>query len=311
MASFFFHIFACCLRGRSGSEVRSPCCFDERRALLTLSDVQGEPDERSHLIPPTNDVPPTRNYVVDRQKLSERLGTIVRSKEGKMVNVNAPLPFNLHNKALHTLDPSHSHSHSQPRTTPPRPLTTTQNRGPSYSPTRDPSPSIQTSRSTSSLHPGDASYLPPEADPDGGTRRPILNVRLVRCKGGYAVGGRRIRQGRSATRGRLGRFGEARNGNEDANGDANGAASEAPNGKGKEVCDSIAEDQAATTPESDNLATPMTDGDTSPHAPTESPNTSPESQEMFDGVLDEATPQQSDFMIQIQDVGKISQSWGD
>ncbi|KAF9002255.1 hypothetical protein BDQ17DRAFT_1425919 [Cyathus striatus] len=37
---------------------------------------------------------------VDHQKLQERLGGIVRAKEGKMVNVSSQIPFNLHNQAI-------------------------------------------------------------------------------------------------------------------------------------------------------------------------------------------------------------------
>lgn len=65
--------------------------------------------------------------VIDHQKLKDKLGTIVRSKEGlvtlcpqitdkliisyrKMVNVNAQIPFNLHNQNL--VDPSLSRSTS-------------------------------------------------------------------------------------------------------------------------------------------------------------------------------------------------------
>lgn len=73
---------------------------------------------------------------------------------------------------------------------------------------QDDAPSLQTSRSTTSLHPGDASYLPPEADPENGSRRLILNARIVRGVGGFTVGSGRV--GRSATRGRTGRFGDDR-----------------------------------------------------------------------------------------------------
>ena len=134
-----------------------------------------------------------------------------------MVNVNQPLPFNLHNRpAYGRTDRSLSAN-----TTPPRPTSSTNpspdspsaaaypnQHAPSYTPSREPSPSIQTSRSASSLHPGDASYLPPESDPENGARRPILNARIVRGVGGFTVGGGRV--GRSTTRGRTGRFGDDR-----------------------------------------------------------------------------------------------------
>lgn len=135
-----------------------------------------------------------------------------------MVNVTTPLPFNLHNATPDHADPSSSRS-TRSRSAHPvmgglaevstGTLPDQLSRISSYSPTRgrDLSPSIPTSRSTSSLHPGDASYLPPEADTDGGNRRPILNMRLVRGAGGYGVGGSfRPRKERSVPRGRVGPF---------------------------------------------------------------------------------------------------------
>lgn len=138
----------------------------------------------------------------------------------KMVNVNAPLPFNLHNKLAHGHhDASSSRSGTRSRSAHPvmgglvesstDMLPDLPSRISSYSPTRgrDLSPSLPTSRSTSSLQPGDASYLPPEADPEGGNKKPILNMRLVRGTGGYGVGGTfRPRNGRNVTRGRVGPF---------------------------------------------------------------------------------------------------------
>ncbi|GJE92840.1 hypothetical protein PsYK624_089980 [Phanerochaete sordida] len=186
------------------------CCW--RRRLNSV----GEPDEHTRLIRPApeNEVPsPTPNYVVDQQIIRDRLGSIVRSKEGKMVNVNTPLPFNLHNKL--DVDPSNprpARSRSAHPVMGGLPESSTDmlpelpSRVSSYSPTRgrDLSPS-HTSRSTTSLHPGDASYLPPEAYPDDSSRRPILNMRLVRGPGGYGVGGKfGPRKGRSATRSRVG-----------------------------------------------------------------------------------------------------------
>jgi len=188
-----------------------------------------ESDERTRLIrpPSSGDEPSTSSYVVNHQALKDRLGTIVRAKENKMVNVSTDLPFNLANKVLHgrlsDVEPSSSSSRSRSAhaaltggaaCTP----ALGGRRAPSYSHShspppragRDPSPSIQTSRSNSSLHPGDASYLPPEADPTNGVRGPILSARLVRRPGagGFGVGGTAgaLRQGRTVTRGRLGRF---------------------------------------------------------------------------------------------------------
>ena len=136
-----------------------------------------------------------------------------------MVNVNTPLPFNLHNRDVHgrNLDPSSSRSarsrsaHATmggPAGYGPEMLPEVPSRMPSYSPTRDrePSPALETSRSTTSLRPGDASYAIPDNERESGAKRPILNIRLVRG-GSFGAGGAytsRPRQSRAPTRGRPG-----------------------------------------------------------------------------------------------------------
>lgn len=140
-----------------------------------------------------------------------------------MVNVSTDLPFNLANKVLHDrlgdIEASSSSSRSQSAhatvsgaasgSSPlgsRRPPSFSHSHSPPPRGGRDPSPSIQTSRSNSSLHPGDASYLPPEADPTNGLRGPILSTRLVRKpgSGGFGVGGvtGALRQERTVSRGR-------------------------------------------------------------------------------------------------------------
>ncbi|KAI0708928.1 hypothetical protein C8T65DRAFT_649391 [Cerioporus squamosus] len=279
MAAVVHYVFGCCMRAGS-------------------PDSNG-PDERTPFIQPADEVTPPRSYTVDHQKMKERLGHIVRSKEGKMVNVNQPLPFNLHNRPVY----GRTDRSLSANTTPPRPTSSTSQTNPSpdspspaayphqphdppYAASRDPSPSIQTSRSNSSLHPGDASYLPPEADPDGGVRRPILNVRLVRGPGGFLAGSR-IRQGRSATRGRLGRFGEER-----------GEGTEDANGKGKEVengSEGVLEVESPSTP-----------GDASQDRLI---------QLNGNGVQTNAAPDRNAAFLasefKIEGVGNISQSWGE
>lgn len=201
----------------------------------------------------------------------------------KMVNVNTPLPFNLHNRDIHgrRFDPSSSRSarsrsaHATlggPTGYGPEMLPEVPSRMPSYSPTRDrdPSPSLETSGSTTSLRPGDASYLPPDVEAENGGRRPILNVRLVRGGGGYGIGGSftsRSRQGRTVPRGRPGRADTAAVPEEtpEFNDSLNGEASHEEN------------TQVAAEP-------------------------SPSSEET-------STPRAAGFNI--QDVGKITCSWGD
>ncbi|KAL7281374.1 hypothetical protein ACG7TL_004684 [Trametes sanguinea] len=298
MASFFYHVFGCCIRRRS----------------RTLNPE--EPDENTPFIPPSDDAPPPRTYTVDHERMRERLGTIVRSKEGKMVNVNQPLPFNLHGQGRSPY--AHPTGSSSTNTTPPRASSSaaqtnvtadssaaaapTQNpRLPSYSPSRDPSPSIQTSRSTSSLHPGDASYLPPEADPDAGIRRPILNVRLVRA-GGRRPSGGRARQGLTFERGRQGRSGDVRPRDssdeaEDANDGAKGKAKAATDGT-----DAVPDVAVDTAGEASNAVA------ASDPVPQDIANTGGL------GSTSSIPPSGSsalDLDIKVDDVGNIAESWGD
>jgi len=221
----------------------------------------------------------------------------------KMVNVNTPLPFNLHNRPLH--DPSGSATRS--RSASAHLDQPAKQRRVSYSPPRDSSasPSIPTSHSTSSLQPGDASYLPPEADPEYG-RRSVLNVRLVRGASGNSIWTRR---GRSVTRGRYSRFnddgGAARQSQQeqkmwDRNGLAHGDASLAVAGEtgvpehDKEGNGVVCEEERADEIAESTLHPPL--------------GGSPASEDPDAEAADGAAP---DFRIEITDVGKISQSWGD
>ncbi|KAJ7728014.1 hypothetical protein DFH07DRAFT_851444 [Mycena maculata] len=76
------------------------CCSVRPRG--PVSDVESAviPNESSRLLDP----PPSPTLVVDHQKFSDRLGTIVRAKEGKMVSVSARSPFTLHSAASPTSD---------------------------------------------------------------------------------------------------------------------------------------------------------------------------------------------------------------
>ncbi|KAJ7137802.1 hypothetical protein C8R44DRAFT_766241 [Mycena epipterygia] len=65
-------------------------------------------DETTHLIPPNLESTPAVVFT-DHQRIQERLVTIVRAKERKMVNVNSQIPFNLHNRVI-TPNPSLSRS---------------------------------------------------------------------------------------------------------------------------------------------------------------------------------------------------------
>ncbi|KAJ3797971.1 hypothetical protein GGU11DRAFT_744757 [Lentinula aff. detonsa] len=65
------------------------CCF--RSSSRDDSQQEGAADERTHLIPTTvteDQIGPTPNLVfIDPVHFRDRLGTIVRAKEGRMVNV--------------------------------------------------------------------------------------------------------------------------------------------------------------------------------------------------------------------------------
>ncbi|KAJ7728523.1 hypothetical protein B0H16DRAFT_1588898 [Mycena metata] len=77
MSSLFAQLFCCCVRPRADP-------IDAESTVI--------PNEHSRLLDP----PSSPAIVVDHQKLSDRLGTIVRAKEGKMVSVSARTPFTLH-----------------------------------------------------------------------------------------------------------------------------------------------------------------------------------------------------------------------
>lgn len=112
-----------------------------------------------------------------------------------MVNVNAQIPFNLHNQNLgHRLDPSSSRSTRSRSGANPNDSNENSRR-----PSPSPAPSIQLSRSSNSLLHGDVSSS--HFSLDNEPKKPLLDVRLVRGVG-------RRRASSSRVRGRLGRFGE-------------------------------------------------------------------------------------------------------
>ncbi|KIJ49535.1 hypothetical protein M422DRAFT_66021 [Sphaerobolus stellatus SS14] len=111
---------------------------------------------------------------VDRERVKERLGNIVRSKEGKMVNVTDHLPFNLNHR-----DPNGASS-SRLRAESP-----------------SPHPSVETGDSMASR----SSSFRLRGGRPGIPKEPALSVRLIRGRDGQRSG---------TSRGRLGRFDEER-----------------------------------------------------------------------------------------------------
>ncbi|KAJ6512306.1 hypothetical protein DFH09DRAFT_1333454 [Mycena vulgaris] len=82
-----------------------PCCI---RPLDDDSADQVIPNETSRLIPASAQLPPPGppEMTVDHQKLNDRLSTIVRAKEGKMVNVISRTPFTLRSVHDNTSSPA-------------------------------------------------------------------------------------------------------------------------------------------------------------------------------------------------------------
>ncbi|KAJ7074051.1 hypothetical protein C8F01DRAFT_1242326 [Mycena amicta] len=177
------------------------CCSRDPETLRT-----DEIDERSHLIPSNIDSPPSPSVeYTDHQRLQERLVTIVRAKERKMVNVTSQIPFNLHNRVL-TPHPSVSRSLSlstgRPEPIIPfdirEPLTVQLTSGPSTAFDRARARhSDSNSHSHSHSHSREASLAHPSPP-----REPILNVRLVNPQvgvgGSQRVGRPRHRAGSSS-----------------------------------------------------------------------------------------------------------------
>ncbi|KAJ7749509.1 hypothetical protein DFH07DRAFT_553374 [Mycena maculata] len=152
------------------------CCCGHRGVHL---EEESGVDETSHLIPSNLESTPTVVFT-NHQRIQERLVTIVRAKERKMVNVNSQIPFNLHNRVI-TPNPSLSRSVSlstghldhanvaPPSTADAREPLTVQLRSP-------PSP-LGSGRNASQSKSRSLSLS--RNNPDGEPPNPILNVRLV------------------------------------------------------------------------------------------------------------------------------------
>ncbi|KAF7295568.1 hypothetical protein MIND_01096800 [Mycena indigotica] len=81
--SSFFSLFCCC--GHDGDSAKA----------------DDQIDEHSRLIPSNIDATPSPSVeYTDHQRMQERLVTIVRAKERKMVNLTSQIPFNLHNRII-------------------------------------------------------------------------------------------------------------------------------------------------------------------------------------------------------------------
>ena len=217
--------------------------------------------------------------VIDHQKLKERLGSVVRSKEGsvspsllsfpspfsnrKMVNVNAQFPFSLHPDSS-----SHSSRNVSGGTLP-------NSRAASPSPTRQ----LQKSPSTSSFRPEaeDAlHYLPLVAN----SSAPILSIRLVKSA--------RTTQ---STRGRSQRSGD-------------------PNGRTQALDSELAPDEQYT-PRA-RLPNPVVEEHSSTHVSLLSLPCLRDRHELCllsPSKLPEAPPYPEDF--DIHDAGAVARSWGD
>ncbi|KAF7311299.1 hypothetical protein MKEN_01031600 [Mycena kentingensis (nom. inval.)] len=169
-------------RQRMASLLHLLCCCSSRASPERDDDAV---DERSRLIPSDLDATsgPTVGYT-DHERMQERLVTIVRAKERKMVSVVAHVPFNLHNRP-NASNPSRSVSLSlgrpevpafEPRDRDREPLTVQLRAEPSPSERerereREYERARHASASASVSHSRDREPEPPQ--------EPILNVRLV------------------------------------------------------------------------------------------------------------------------------------
>ncbi|KAI6166060.1 hypothetical protein EDD17DRAFT_119998 [Pisolithus thermaeus] len=160
------------------------CC----RRRKHQHDPEGVPNERTPIIPPTEDPQTTPPRVVDHQKLKDRLGSVLKSKETKMVNVNAQFPFNLHNQHLDEPSPSRSSRNVSGGTY-----------GSSRHASPSPRPSLKKSHSSISLHPDQEDLFSSQVLAANGNHLPaILNVRLVRTERPTGSHGPTVDQGCSA-----------------------------------------------------------------------------------------------------------------
>ncbi|KAF7419190.1 hypothetical protein PC9H_001776 [Pleurotus ostreatus] len=95
--SMFSSILCCCTRARRDSLDS----VDERTSLIPHQDIDARVDAQPD------------DEVVDQQRLRDKWAAVVREKEGKLINVSHPLPFNFHNRALPAMyGPSSSRSAS-------------------------------------------------------------------------------------------------------------------------------------------------------------------------------------------------------
>lgn len=88
------------------SFLRLLCCCYSRKPESSIS------DERARLLQFQIPTTPSQPVHVEESSYRERMGTIVRTMEGKMVNVSSRLPFNLHNRVIHDSIGSRSRSQS-------------------------------------------------------------------------------------------------------------------------------------------------------------------------------------------------------
>ncbi|KAG6827432.1 hypothetical protein H0H92_011811 [Tricholoma furcatifolium] len=141
--------------------------FEEEKGVeLHIKD-----DERTHLIP--DDLSPLYSdpALMSHHRLQQKLDTIVRAKERKMVNVVSQIPFNLHNQVL---PPEH---HSLPRD--PSGEFDNYDDGEGYFPRRPHARRGPYHRFTTSASPDPYNNGSRSSSPERQPPTPILNVRLV------------------------------------------------------------------------------------------------------------------------------------
>ncbi|GLB44962.1 hypothetical protein LshimejAT787_1900400 [Lyophyllum shimeji] len=294
MASFLLRVF-CCL----GKRPRDRTIPDDRTRLIPASTVDGETL--------TGDAPGANaRAAFDHVIFKERLGSIVRSKEGKMVNVTSPLPFNLHNKpralidimthgqgsymssssrsasasTFHESQSPHHERHPHPHHRPPPP----------------PPPRVSSGlRITPSIQP----RTPARAHTPARLRRPMMRRRR-----NAEMGRSNLEEGRSKMlSSRRVSLGCACGNNSLRSGDAAEAGSpRSTEGGWKDAVEAEA-DGAETTADCERLLTPVNGlPPESEEAPPPSPSPPPRLS---------VSPASDTFEVRLHDVGALSASWGE
>ncbi|KAJ7435784.1 hypothetical protein B0H11DRAFT_2295291 [Mycena galericulata] len=159
LTSMLQSLFSCCIRSHRSAD----------------DDLTIIPDETTHLLPSSTGIPSPGlpdTIVVDQQNLNDRLGTIVRAKEGKMVNVGSRTPFTV--VQVSTSPPTSSTAPPSPNVTAPPPNHPGSSNGASR---RPPVHTMTPARGANRHLYTDSRYPSPNASRSSSRRRPEAGER--------------------------------------------------------------------------------------------------------------------------------------